>query len=195
MYSVKWTLTICISSSLAAALSEPALYRLLTFQVPNLMSLFRCLGCTKGSVKVRVSCTHFVTWHVFTVRSCWQLAQPASWRTTPCWLSATAYSIYSQLPSILEVVPPSATWRRAMPWWQEMGGACSAYGGLERRIQGFGGETWRKETIGRPRSRWEDNIKMDLQEVGFGGMDWIELAQDRDRWRAFVNAAMNFRVP
>jgi hypothetical protein len=46
-----------------------------------------------------------------------------------------------------------------------------------------------------PLHRWEDNIKMDLQEVGYGGMDWIELAQDREWWRALVNAAMNLRVP
>ena len=52
-----------------------------------------------------------------------------------------------------------------------------------------------KRPLGRPRGRWEDNIKMDLQEVGCGGMDWIELAQDRNRWRVLVNAVMNLRVP
>ena len=52
-----------------------------------------------------------------------------------------------------------------------------------------------KRPLGRPRRRWEDNIKMDLQEVGCGGMDWIELAQDRDRCKALVNAVMNLRVP
>ena len=52
-----------------------------------------------------------------------------------------------------------------------------------------------KRPLGRPRRRWEENIKMDLQEVGCGGVDWIDVARDRDRWRAFVNALMNLRVP
>jgi len=52
-----------------------------------------------------------------------------------------------------------------------------------------------KRVLGRLRRRWEDNIKMEFQEVGCRGVDWIELAQDRDRWRAFVNAVMNLRVP
>ena len=52
-----------------------------------------------------------------------------------------------------------------------------------------------KRPLGRPRRRWEDNIKMDLYEVGCGGVDWIDMAQDRDRWRALVNAVMNLRVP
>jgi len=52
-----------------------------------------------------------------------------------------------------------------------------------------------KRPLGRPKLRWEDNIKMDIQEVGCGDMDWIELAQDRDRWRALVTAVMNLRFP
>ena len=53
----------------------------------------------------------------------------------------------------------------------------------------------RRRLLGRPRRRWEDNIKMDLQELGCGGVDWIDVAQGRDRWRALVNAVMNLRVP
>jgi hypothetical protein len=52
-----------------------------------------------------------------------------------------------------------------------------------------------KRPLGRPKHRWEDNIKMDLREIGWGGMDWIDLAQDRDQWRALVNTVMNLRVP
>ena len=57
------------------------------------------------------------------------------------------------------------------------------------------GKSEGKRPLGRPRRRWEDNIKMDLQEVGCGGMDWVQLAQGRDRWRALVIAVMNLRVP
>ena len=52
-----------------------------------------------------------------------------------------------------------------------------------------------KRSLGRPRRRWKDNIKMDLQEVGCRGIDWMDLAQDRDRWRALVKAVMSLRVP
>ena len=59
---------------------------------------------------------------------------------------------------------------------------------------GFWWGNLRERPLGIPRRRWEDNIKKDLQEVRCGGMDWMELAQDRDRWRALVNAVMNHRV-
>jgi len=59
----------------------------------------------------------------------------------------------------------------------------------------FVGKPEGKRPLGRPRLRWEDNIKIALQEMGCRGMDWIELAQDMDRWRALVNTVMNLRVP
>ena len=70
----------------------------------------------------------------------------------------------------------------------EMDVACSACGVLV-------GKPEEKRPLGRPKQRWEDTIKMDLQEVGCGCVDWIDLAQDRDRWRALMNAVMNIRVP
>jgi len=76
----------------------------------------------------------------------------------------------------------------------EVGGACSTYG-EERGIQGFGTKPEGKGLLGRPKCRWQDNGKMDVQEEGSGGMDRIELVQGRDRWRALVNAVMNRRVP
>jgi hypothetical protein len=76
-----------------------------------------------------------------------------------------------------------------------MGRACStngekmnAYRVLVRKSKG-------KRPLERPRRRWEDNIRMDLREIGWGGMDWIDLAQDKDQWRAFVNTLVNLQVP
>ena len=74
-----------------------------------------------------------------------------------------------------------------------MGGACGTYGEGVHRV--LVGKSQGKRLLGRPRCRLEDNIKMDLQEVGGGCGDWMELAQDRDRWQALVSMVMNLRVP
>ena len=93
--------------------------------------------------------------------------------------------LYS-LPNIVRVVKS-----RRMRWT----------GHVARMGQGRGvhrilvGKPEGKRPVGRPRRRWEDNIKMDLQEVGGSCEDWMELAQDRDRWRALVSTVMNLRVP
>jgi hypothetical protein len=75
-----------------------------------------------------------------------------------------------------------------------MGGAYNAYGG-KGVYRVLVGKPEGKRPLGKPMRRWEDNIKLDLQEVGGGRMDWIEVAQDRGRWRALVNGEMNLRVP
>ena len=77
----------------------------------------------------------------------------------------------------------------------EMDGACGAYGEGESCAQVLVGKPEGKRPLGRPKPRLEDNIKMDLQEVGGGCGDWMELAQDRDRWRALVSIMRNLRVP
>jgi hypothetical protein len=64
----------------------------------------------------------------------------------------------------------------------------NAYNILVGKLEG-------KRPLGRPRRRWEDNIRMDLREIGWEGVDWMHLAQDRDKWRARVNRVMNLRVP
>jgi hypothetical protein len=76
-----------------------------------------------------------------------------------------------------------------------MDGTCSSVGEVRIVYRGLVGKPEGKKPEGRPRHRWEDNIKMDLEEVGCGVMDWIELAQDRNRWWTLVNAVMNLRVP
>jgi len=75
-----------------------------------------------------------------------------------------------------------------------MGGVCSDYEGEERRKQSLVWKPEEKRPHGKPRRRWKNNIKMDLQEVGCGGMDWIELAQDMDSLQALVSAVVILRV-
>jgi hypothetical protein len=75
-----------------------------------------------------------------------------------------------------------------------MGGPCSTNGGEEERIQ-IGGKARGKESLGRPRRRWVDNIRMGLEEMGWGDVDWIGLAKDRNRRRTVVNSVLNLRVP
>jgi hypothetical protein len=80
---------------------------------------------------------------------------------------------------------------RRMTWAghvARMGEVRGAFNILVGRLEG-------RKPLGRPRRRWEDNIKMDLGEIGFGDVDWIHLAQDRGRWRAFVSTVMNLRIP
>ena len=92
---------------------------------------------------------------------------------------------FYSLPNIVRVVKS-----RRMRWAGHV-----ARMGEDRVVhRGLVGKPEGKRQLGRPRCRWEDNIKMDLREVG-GGEDWLELAHDRDRWRALVNTVMNFRVP
>jgi hypothetical protein len=93
--------------------------------------------------------------------------------------------LYSS-PSIVRVIKA-----RRMRWEghvARMGEVKGAYNILVGRPEG-------RTPLGRPRRRWEDNIKMDLREIGFWDVDWIHWAQDRDRWLALVNTAMNLRVP
>jgi hypothetical protein len=95
------------------------------------------------------------------------------------------HGLYSS-PSIVRVIKA-----RRMRWAghvARMGEVRGAYSILVGRPEG-------RRPLGRPRCRWEDNINMDLREIGFGDVDWIHWAQDRDRWRALVNMVMSLRVP
>jgi hypothetical protein len=74
-------------------------------------------------------------------------------------------------------------------------GTCGTHGGGERCFRVLVGRPEGKRPLGRPRRRWEDNIKMDLRVIGIDGANWIQLAQDRVQWRARVNMVMNLRVP
>jgi hypothetical protein len=95
------------------------------------------------------------------------------------------HSLYSS-PNIVRVIKS-----RRMRWAghvARMGEGKDLYRVLVRRPEG-------KRPLGRPRRRWEDNIKMDLRQIGIDGENWIRLAQDRVQWRTFVNTVMNLRVP
>jgi hypothetical protein len=75
-----------------------------------------------------------------------------------------------------------------------VGGTCNTHEGEDGCLRGFGWEAIGKRPLRRPRRRWEDNIEMDLREIGIDGANWIRLTQDRDQWRASVNTVMNLRV-
>jgi hypothetical protein len=77
----------------------------------------------------------------------------------------------------------------------EMGGACSTNGEKRNAYKSLVGKLEGKRQLGSPRRMWVDNIRMHLGEVGWGDMDWIGLAQDRNRWSALVNSVLNLRVP
>jgi hypothetical protein len=77
----------------------------------------------------------------------------------------------------------------------EMAGHVARMGARRNAYRILVGKPEGKRPLGRPRRRWVDNIKRDLIEIGWDGMDWIDMAQDRDHWRALVNTVMNLRVP
>jgi hypothetical protein len=99
--------------------------------------------------------------------------------------SQELHNLYSS-PSIIRVIQS-----RRMSW----AGHAARMGERRNAYRIMVGKPEGKRPLGRPRRRWVDNIKMDLREVGWDGRDWIDLAQDRDRWRTYVNAVMNLRVP
>jgi hypothetical protein len=108
--------------------------------------------------------------------------EDGSWRKLH---SDELHDLYSS-PNIVRVIKS-----RRMRWAghvERMGEGRGVYRVLVRRSEG-------KRPLGRPRRRWEDNIKIDLREIGLDGANWIRLAQDRVQWRAFVNTVMNLQVP
>jgi hypothetical protein len=76
-----------------------------------------------------------------------------------------------------------------------VGGTCGTHGGGDRCLQGLFGRPEGKRPLGRPRRRWENNIKMNLRKIGIDGANWIQLAQNKVQWWACVNTKMNLRVP
>jgi hypothetical protein len=109
-------------------------------------------------------------------------------------LIPTAGTYIHNYLQLRELIPTAGTYIHNYLQLKEMDGPCStngekrnAYRLLVRKPEG-------KRPLGRPRRRWVDNIRMDLGEVGWGDVDWISLAKDRNRWRALVNSVLNLRV-
>jgi hypothetical protein len=123
---------------------------------------------------------------VFENRVVWRIFGPKRDKVTGEWRklhNEELNNLYSS-PNILWVIKSRMRWVGHVT---RMGEGRGVYTVLVGKPKG--------RPLGRPRRRWEDNIRMDLREVGCGCVDWMELAQDRDKWRALVSAAMNHRVP
>jgi hypothetical protein len=98
--------------------------------------------------------------------------------------NAELHNLYSS-PSIIRIIKPRMRWEGHVA---RMGEKTNGYRILVGKQEG-------KRSLGRPKLRWVDNIKMDLREIGWDGLDWIDMAQDRNQWRALVNMVINIRVP
>jgi hypothetical protein len=124
---------------------------------------------------------------VFENRVIRRISGPKRDEVTGDWrkLHEELHGLYSS-PSIVRVIKARRIrWARHVARMEEVRGA---YNILVGRPEG-------RRPLGRSRHRWEDNIEMDLREIGFGDVDWIHLAQDRDRWQVLVNTVVNLRVP
>jgi hypothetical protein len=120
---------------------------------------------------------------VFENRELWRIFGPKRDEVTGGWRklhNEELHNLYSSPSQVKE---------------DEVDGACSTNGEKRNVYRILAGKPEGKRSLGRPRRRWVDNIKLDLREIGWDGMDWIDLAQDRDRWRAIVNTVMNLWVP
>jgi len=166
-----------LSSSLLSKNLEIKIYR--TIILPVVL-----YGCETWSLTLREECRL----RVFENRMLRGIFGPKRDEVTGKWrklYNEELSDLYS-LPNIVQVVK-----LRRMRWEGHV--ACMSEGRGVHRV--LVGRPEGKRPLGRPRHRWEDNIKMDLQEVEGGCGDWMELARDRDRWRALVSTVMNFGVP
>jgi hypothetical protein len=149
-----------------------------------LLNLIKIFGCETWSLTLREE----RRLRDFENRVLRRMSEPERDEVTAEWRrlhNKELNALYSS-PNIIKVIKPRT------PRWAghvaRMGERTGAYRVVVGKPEG-------RRPFERPMRRWEDNIKMDLREVGWGGMDWIDLAQNKDRWRAVVGAVMNLRVP